>query len=65
VALADIRGYFASRMVRVLQRDAVERLGLRRLLTDAELLAGMELEVLPCGVRQNVGRCKPREEETR
>jgi Mg-chelatase subunit ChlD len=40
--LGDIRRYFPSPVVQVLQRDAVERLDLRRLLLEPELLAELE-----------------------
>lgn len=43
--LGDIRTYFPTRVVRVLQADAVERLGLRRLLLEPELLATVEPDV--------------------
>ncbi len=40
--LGDIRRYFPTPVVQVLQRDAVERLGLRRLLLEPELLRAVE-----------------------
>ena len=40
--LGDIRRYFPTPVVQVLQRDAVERLELHQLLLDPELLAEME-----------------------
>nr|MBA3605832.1 VWA domain-containing protein [Acidimicrobiia bacterium] len=40
--LGDIRRYFPTPVVQVLQRDAVERLDLRRLLLEPELLAELE-----------------------
>ncbi|MBW4719575.1 VWA domain-containing protein [Saccharothrix obliqua] len=43
--LGDIREYFPSSAVRVMQRDAVDRLGLRQLLLEPELLAGVEPDV--------------------
>ncbi len=43
--LGDIRTYFPSRVVRVLQADAIDRLGLRRLLVEPEMLAGLEPDV--------------------
>jgi Mg-chelatase subunit ChlD len=43
--LGDIRTYFATPVVRVLQRDALERLGLRRMLVEPELLSAMEPDV--------------------
>jgi Mg-chelatase subunit ChlD len=43
--LGDIRTYFPTRVVRVLQADAVERLGLKRLLLEPELLSTIEPDV--------------------
>ncbi len=36
--LGDIRTYFPAPLVRILQQDALERLGLRRMLVEPELL---------------------------
>jgi len=43
--LGDIRTYFPSTVVQVLQRDAIDRLGLRQLLLEPELLAEVEPDV--------------------
>lgn len=43
--LGDIRGYFPNRVVQVMQRDAVQRLGLTRLLLEPELLEAVEPDV--------------------
>lgn len=43
--LGDIRTYFPSRVVRVMQRDAIDRLGLKQLLLEPEMLAGVEPDV--------------------
>jgi Mg-chelatase subunit ChlD len=43
--LGDIRGYFPSSVVRVLQQDAMERLGLRQMLLEPELLQHVEPDV--------------------
>jgi len=43
--LGDIRAYFPAPVVRVLQRDAIDRLGLRRLLLEPETLAAVEPDV--------------------
>ncbi|MDM7853678.1 VWA domain-containing protein [Cellulomonas alba] len=40
--LGDIRTYFPTSVVEVMQRDAVDRLGLRRLLFEPELLAAVQ-----------------------
>src|SRR5438270_11416954 len=43
--LGDIRSYFPSSVVRVMQRDALERLGLKQLLLEPELLADIEPDI--------------------
>lgn len=43
--LGDIRRYFPSSVVQVMQRDAIERLDLTRLLLDPELLDAVEPDV--------------------
>src|SRR6266540_5678522 len=43
--LGDIRTYFPSSVVQVMQRDAVERLGITRLLLEPELLATVQPDV--------------------
>jgi Mg-chelatase subunit ChlD len=43
--LGDIRGYFPSSVVQVMQRDALERLDLRRMLLEPELLASVTPDV--------------------
>src|SRR5260370_38296139 len=43
--LGDIRTYFPAPVVRVLQQDALERLGLKRMLLEPELLAAVEPDV--------------------
>ncbi|NJN47800.1 MAG: hypothetical protein HC808_16505, partial [Candidatus Competibacteraceae bacterium] len=43
--LGDIRTYFPSPMVRVMQQDALDRLGLQRMLLEPELLAAVEPDV--------------------
>ena len=43
--LGDIRTYFPTPVVRVLQQDALERLGLRRMLVEPELLAAVEPDI--------------------
>ena len=40
--LGDIREYFPSSVVRVMQKDAIERLGLQRLLLEPEMLSAVE-----------------------
>ncbi|MEZ0372802.1 MAG: VWA domain-containing protein [Candidatus Sericytochromatia bacterium] len=43
--LGDIRQYFPARVVRILQQDAIERLNLRTLLLEPELLSQVEPDV--------------------
>ncbi|PRY15816.1 VWA domain-containing protein [Kineococcus rhizosphaerae] len=43
--LGDIRTYFPTSVVQVVQRDAVDRLGLQRLLLEPELLRAVEPDV--------------------
>src|SRR5215218_9540677 len=43
--LGDIREYFPARVVRVMQQDALERLGLRQMLLEPELLEAVEPDV--------------------
>jgi Mg-chelatase subunit ChlD len=43
--LGDIRRYFQASVVQVLQRDAIERLDLHRLLLEPEMLAALEPDI--------------------
>src|SRR5215470_15349627 len=43
--LGDIRTYFPAPLVRVLQQDALELLGLRRMLAEPELLEAIEPDI--------------------
>lgn len=43
--LGDIRNYFPTSVVQIMQQDALERLGLRRMLLEPELLAAVEPDV--------------------
>lgn len=43
--LGDIRSYFPSPVVQVIQRDAFERAGLKQMLTEPEFLAALEADV--------------------
>jgi Mg-chelatase subunit ChlD len=40
--LGDIREYFPSSVVRVMQKDAIERLGMQRLLLEPEMMSALE-----------------------
>ncbi|MEO0972430.1 MAG: VWA domain-containing protein [Pseudomonadota bacterium] len=43
--LGDIREFFPTPVVQVVQRDAFERLGLKRMLVEPEFLAAMEADI--------------------
>ncbi|NET38571.1 MAG: VWA domain-containing protein [Cyanothece sp. SIO1E1] len=43
--LGDIRSYFPSSVVRVMQQDALERLNLQQMLLEPEMLAAVEADV--------------------
>ena len=43
--LGDIRSYFPASVVRVMQQDALDRLGLRQMLLEPELLEAAEADV--------------------
>jgi len=57
--LGDIRGYFPASVVRVMQRDALERLGLKRMLLEPELLAAVEADVHLVATLLALGRVLP------
>lgn len=57
--LGDIRTYFPASVVQVMQRDAMERLGLRQLLVEPELLESVEAEVGLVGTLLGLGRVMP------
>src|ERR671912_312116 len=43
--LGDIRSYFPSSVVRIMQQDALERLGLKQMLLEPEMLEAVEPDV--------------------
>ncbi len=57
--LGDIRGYFPSTVVQVMQADAIERLDLRRLLLEPEMLEAVEPDVHLVGTLLSLGRVMP------
>ena len=57
--LGDIRTYFPASVVRVMQKDAMDRLGLKRMLTEPELLASMEPDVHLVGTLLSLGGVMP------
>jgi Mg-chelatase subunit ChlD len=57
--LGDIRTYFPSNVVQVMQRDAIERLNLRRLLLEPEMLSSIEPDVHLVGTLLSLNRLMP------
>ncbi|HEU4946791.1 MAG TPA: VWA domain-containing protein [Kribbella sp.] len=59
--LGDIRRYFPSTVVQVMQRDAVDRLGITRLLMEPELLGAVEPDVHLVGTLLALNEVMPEE----
>ncbi|RZU49158.1 VWA domain containing CoxE-like protein [Krasilnikovia cinnamomea] len=59
--LGDIREYFPSTVVQVMQADAIERLELTRLLLEPEMLAAVEPDVHLVGTLLSLNRVMPAE----
>jgi Mg-chelatase subunit ChlD len=59
--LGDIREYFPSTVVQVMQSDAIERLDLTRLLLEPEMLAAVEPDVHLVGTLLSLNRVMPAE----
>jgi Mg-chelatase subunit ChlD len=57
--LGDIRTYFPSTVVQVMQRDAVDRLNLKRLLLEPELLESVEPDVHLVGTLLSLNKIMP------
>src|SRR3954467_3739471 len=57
--LVDIREYFPSTVVQVMQADAIERLDLTRLLMEPEMLAAVEPDVHLVGTLLSLNRVMP------
>ena len=57
--LGDIREYFPSTVVQVMQADAIERLDLSRLLLEPEMLAAVEPDVHLVGTLLSLNRVMP------
>ncbi|HYZ53365.1 MAG TPA: VWA domain-containing protein [Streptosporangiaceae bacterium] len=57
--LGDIRTYFPSTVVQVMQRDAIDRLNLRQLLLEPELLTSIEPDVHLVGTLLSLNRVMP------
>ncbi|MGW7351726.1 VWA domain-containing protein [Streptomyces sp. Z26] len=57
--LGDIRTYFPSSVVQVMQRDAIERLGLSTLLLEPEMLEAVEPDVHLVGTLLSLNKAMP------
>jgi Mg-chelatase subunit ChlD len=57
--LGDIRTYFPSTVVQVMQRDAVDRLNLKQLLLEPELLGSVEPDVHLVGTLLSLNKIMP------
>ncbi|MGW2629355.1 VWA domain-containing protein [Streptomyces chattanoogensis] len=57
--LGDIRTYFPSSVVQVMQRDAIDRLGLNSLLLEPEMLEAVEPDVHLVGTLLSLNRVMP------
>jgi Mg-chelatase subunit ChlD len=57
--LGDIRSYFPSSVVRVMQQDALERLNLRRMLLEPEMLEAVEADVHLVANLMSLGNVMP------
>jgi Mg-chelatase subunit ChlD len=57
--LGDIRGYFPASVVQVMQRDAMDRLGLRQLLLEPELLESVQPDVHLVGTLLSLNQAIP------
>lgn len=57
--LGDIRTYFPSSVVQVMQRDAMERLGLRQMLLEPEMLESVQPDVHLVGTLLALNRAIP------
>lgn len=59
--LGDIRSYFPVSVVQVMQKDAIDRLGLTRLLLEPEMLAAVEPDVHLVGTLLSLNKVMPEE----
>lgn len=57
--LGDIRTYFPAPVVQVMQRDAIDRLGLSALLLEPEMLEAVEPDVHLVGTLLSLGKAMP------
>ncbi|OON74240.1 VWA domain-containing protein [Streptomyces tsukubensis] len=59
--LGDIRTYFPSSVVRIMQRDAIDRLGLSTLLLEPEMLEAVEADVHLVSTLLSLNKVMPEE----
>ncbi|MFD6415133.1 VWA domain-containing protein [Streptomyces sp. NPDC060194] len=59
--LGDIRTYFPASVVQVMQRDAIDRLGLSTLLLEPEMLEAVEADVHLVGTLLSLNKAMPEE----
>ncbi|MFE9255108.1 VWA domain-containing protein [Streptomyces sp. NPDC006879] len=57
--LGDVRSYFPSSVVQVMQRDAIDRLGLSALLLEPEMLEAVEADVHLVGTLLSLNKAMP------
>jgi Mg-chelatase subunit ChlD len=57
--LGDIRTYFPSSVVQIMQRDAIDRLNLRQLLLEPEMLSSIEPDVHLVGTLISLNKLMP------
>ncbi|MDT0450674.1 VWA domain-containing protein [Streptomyces hesseae] len=57
--LGDIRSYFPASVVQVMQRDAIDRLGLSALLLEPEMLEAVEADVHLVGTLLSLNKAMP------
>lgn len=57
--LGDIRKYFPKSVVQVMQKDALDRLGLQQMLMEPELLETLEADIHLVATLANLGRVMP------
>jgi len=57
--LGDIRKYFPNKVVQVVQKDALDRLGLKQMLLEPELLASVEPDVSLVGTLLSLKKVMP------
>lgn len=59
--LGDVREFFPSPVVQVIQRDAFERLGLKHMLLEPEFLASVEADIHLVADLMSLGKAMPEE----